>query len=503
MMTPCMSLALLGLEASPLSAWPDGRRASVIEGLPPFRSQEILAALETAFVRSDLPWPSPPPALRVAPQPLPSGAQPDLALALALLGAAGVVPPSALAGLCALGAMAPDGTLALRRGGLVLALAARHHGARVLLVPEACSDEMRLAAGPGLRICPVRSLSQAVEVLRGESQAPSLDPRPEPWSVPPPPLDLWDLPCGPRPRRALEIAAAGGHPLLLLGPPGAPLAALARRLPGLLPPQSPAEARAVSLVFSAAGLLRAGLVPQRPFRAPHASTALAGLCGTAAGPGELALAHSGVLFLDDLPAWKRATLAALREPLRTGEVVALTTRVRYPAGTLLVAAAPLCPCEDAPRKPCVCDPVVRARYQAALRSAMPAPVDLCCPVPAPGAQLAPGADPAAPVREASVVVAARVVAARARQAARAARHGGRPLSSWLNAWAPLALLHEDLYPDGAGAAVLHGAGLATPTAERVLRVARTLADLAGHPDIGAAEVDEALTWVNPSPETLP
>ncbi|HKQ98057.1 MAG TPA: YifB family Mg chelatase-like AAA ATPase, partial [Candidatus Polarisedimenticolia bacterium] len=315
----------------------------------------------------------------------------------------------------------------------------------------------------------------------GAGGAPLLEPVP----------DLSEVRGQAQARRVLEVAAAGGHHLLMVGPPGCGKTMLARRLPGLLPPLTPDESIEVTSIYSVAGLLSEGrLLSARPFRAPHHTISGIGLIGGGRGPrpGEVTLAHRGVLFLDELPEFGRATLDVLRQPLEEGEV--LITRenrtIRFPARVTLVAAMNPCPCGLMGRsdRPCQCTPALVAHYRQRVSGPLLDRFDLQLIVPpVPGRELRGMVAP-----EASVTVACRVAAARERQARRAT----------LNASLNPALLRRHAWPDPAGRRILERAmrllGLSARAHDGILRVARTLADLDHRDEVGAAEVAEAIQY---------
>jgi magnesium chelatase family protein len=413
----------------------------------------------------------------------------DLPIAVSLLAAHGDVPAPRLAGALLVGELSLDGTVRPVRGALLAAEAAKKAGCGVVVVAEGNGAEAALVGGVEVRT--VRHLRDVVAWLKGDDgAAPRAIAQPAGVDVVALP-DLADVRGQPFARRALEIAAAGGHHLLLVGGPGAGKTMLARRLPGLLPPMSDDEALEVTRIASVAGLtIGGGLVRHRPFRAPHHSTTSAGLVGggaPVARPGELSLAHRGVLFLDELPEFQRQTLEMLREPLESGEVTLSRAAgvVAYPARAVVVAAMNPCPCGQLgqARLRCRCSAVEVARYQGRVSGPLLDRLDLHVDVPpvdlASLASTSPG--------EPSAVVARRVGTARAAQHARQRKPNGQLEPGEL-------LRHAALDDDGRALVVraVERLGLSGRGYDRVRRVARTIADLDGSDGIRSVHVAEAL-----------
>ncbi len=417
----------------------------------------------------------------------------DLPIALALLAAMDVLPGEELARFVALGELGLDGALAPVAGVLPAALNASAHE-RGLICPEATGGEAAWAAD--IEILAAPTLLALINHFKGSQVLSAPEPKLAsggPASMP----DLADVKGQEMAKRALEVAAAGGHNMLMMGPPGSGKSMLAARLPGILPPLSATEAREVSMVHSVAGLLAGGgLVRRRPFRDPHHSASLPALVGGGmrARPGEISLAHKGVLFLDELPEFARSTLEALRQPLESGRAVVAraNAHVTYPADVQLVAAMNPCRCGYLadPAQGCGRAPKCGQDYQARISGPLFDRIDIHVEVPA--VQASDLALP--PPREDSAAVRARVAAARAVQAARYA--DARDVS--INARAEGALLDRVATPDAAGKTLLTDAAarmrLSARGYHRVLKVARTLADLDGSDAVRRLHVAEALSY---------
>lgn len=431
----------------------------------------------------------------LAPADLPKeGSHYDLPIALAVMAAMGIVPPDVLSGWAAIGELSLDGQISPVVGALPAAIAASALGLG-LICPEACGPEAAWAGDA--RILAPRSLISLVNHFRGTQvmSAPVAGPMLDGEGV----RDLADVKGQESAKRALEIAAAGGHNLLFIGPPGSGKSMMASRLPGLLPPLTPAELLETSMVHSVAGLIaRGALTRARPFRSPHHSASMAALTGGGlkAKPGEVSLAHNGVLFLDELPEFSAQALDSLRAPLETGEVTVAraNAHIRYPAKVQLVAAMNPCKCGHGGGGKGACGRAPRClqTYQSKVSGPLLDRIDLQVEVPpVTAADLA-----LAPPLEGTTQAAARVAAARAIQADRAARFEGEAPA--LNSRADGGFLDKAAAMDDAARALLARAGetggLTARGWTRTIRLARTIADLAGADSVKRVHVAEALIY---------
>jgi len=493
MLAHVRSATVIGIDAKSIDIEVEvgrGLPGTHIVGLPDAGVKEGRVRIQEALANTGFKFPPQKVVVNLAPADLrKDGASFDVPIAVGILSARGQVQPEQLEQSAFVGELALDGRIRPVQGVLPLAAWAEKQGYRRLFVPTENAAEAQVAARK-LKVVPVESLAAVVDVLAGASPSPipeNVSSGPD-VSVP----DMADVRGQLVARRALEIAAAGGHNLIFVGPPGSGKSMLALRLPGILPPLEFEEALETTTIYSVAGLLaQRSLIARRPFRAPHHTVSVAGLVGggPSARPGEISLAHNGVLFLDELLEFPRRVLESLRQPLEDKQITIVRARrvSRFPSNFTVVAALNPCPCGHYgnPQRTCVCSGTAINAYRSKLSGPLLDRMDMHVHVPA-----VPYRDLSEAKRgESSEVIRKRVVSARRRQLSRAGVS---------NAKLRGAALDRDVTLERSGHTLLARAvekyGLSARAVDRVRRVARTIADLGGDSAVTARHLGEALQY---------
>ncbi|MCZ2343073.1 MAG: YifB family Mg chelatase-like AAA ATPase [Bacteroidales bacterium] len=501
MLAKLQAFALVGIDALPVEVEVDvapGLPKTVLVGLPELAVRESIHRIERALANLGYQRPTGRTIINLAPADLRKDAGAfDLPIALGMLIATGQIHPDQLTDCAAVGELALDGSVRPVKGILSIAMAARDRGLKRLLVPRENAREGSVVQE--LEVFSITSLAEAVGLVTG---AVALDPTVFHFDADPDargqyPVDFAEVRGQEFAKRAMIIAASGGHNLLMIGSPGSGKSMLSKRLPTILPPLTSEESLDTTRIYSAVGMLTAGqaLLSTRPFRSPHHTISDAGMVGggTIPQPGEISLAHNGVLFLDELPEFNRKSLEVLRQPLEEGNITIsrASGSTTFPADFILIAAMNPCQCGylGDPRRACKCSPIAVEKYMGRLSGPLLDRIDLHVEVPAVAyAELSAQADGTS-----SVAMRDQVLAARERQRVRFGRDG-----RMLNARMFGRLLRKHCVLDAEGQSLLKSAmddlGLSARAHDRILKVARTIADLGDSEAITASHIAESIGY---------
>lgn len=479
----------------------------ILTGLGDEAVRESLSRIRIALKYNNLRFPSRSITINLSPANLrKEGSGFDLPMAIAILAGDGIIPTDLLEEYMMMGELGLDGKLKPIIGALPIAIKAREEGFKGLIVPKENSHEA--AVVNNLDVYGMESLTDVIQFLSGKvtgdfhpliidtrkvfyEQQCNID------------LDFADVKGQENVKRALEVAAAGGHNLIMVGPPGSGKSMMAKRLPGILPPLSLAESLETTKIYSVAGKMTPGqsLIAQRPFRSPHhtiTQTAIVG-GGTNPSPGEISLAHNGVLFADELPEFSKQTLEVLRQPLEDRKITIARAKytTEYPCSFMFVASANPCPCGyyGDPTHDCICTPGQRARYMSKISGPLMDRIDIQCeitPVPFKDLSQVKEGEPSSAIRE-------RVIKARKIQEERFANDNGKE-RIYCNAQMTEKMIHKYAEPDAESMEMLRIAmqrfSLSARAYSRILKVARTIADLAGSEKVQSVHIAEAIGYRN-------